>query len=202
MCPAGLLCVQVKEDGTIDYYPIQFKLYRHTTLPPPLKSSSLPWPLASLFGTLGITSSKQPSPTPLVTGGMAPGGSEDGPVQPPLPRRELYYYAAFTGNTTFKQVWGLFSYTQLMYVHCSLAITIIMCHLCHNESIATFITTCLCRVNHQPQCMYSTLYINPNVCTRIYNVHTLGYNVCTCTLYPNCIHIHTYIIQHTCIYCI
>ena len=96
---------QVKDDSSVDYYPIQFKVYRHTTLPPPAKPSSLPWPIASVFGTLGIVSSSKPVPSaPLNSAGIGPGGTEGGPIQPPLPRRALYYYAAFTASTTLAQV--------------------------------------------------------------------------------------------------
>ena len=95
---------KVKADGSIDFYPVQFRVYRHTTLPPPGKPSSLPWPIASVFGTLGITSSKPAPPSVLSSAGVGSGVTEGGPLQPTIPRRVLYYYAAFTARTTIREV--------------------------------------------------------------------------------------------------
>ena len=102
--PPHALSSQVRPDGTVDFYPVQFKVYRHTTLPPPAKPSSLPWPIASVFGTLGITSPKPVPSSPLSSAGVISGGTEGGPIQPPLPRRVLYYYAAFIESTTIEEV--------------------------------------------------------------------------------------------------
>ncbi|CAI8006046.1 Ubiquitin carboxyl-terminal hydrolase 32, partial [Geodia barretti] len=94
----------VRADGSIDFHPVQFKVYRHTTLPPAGKQSSLPWPLPSFFGTLGISSSKPATPPIVSSAGVGPGGADGGPIQPPLPRRVLYYYAAFTGATAVAEM--------------------------------------------------------------------------------------------------
>ena len=94
----------MRADGSIDFHPVQFKVYRHTTLPPAGKQSSLPWPLPSFFGTLGISSSKPATPPIVSSAGVGPGGADGGPIQPPLPRRVLYYYAAFTGATAVAEV--------------------------------------------------------------------------------------------------
>ena len=77
-----------------------FKIYRHTTLPPPIKGSSLPWPFASIFGTLGLTAGPTQPATPIITGGVA----ESNPTQPPIPRRVAYYTAAFEKSTTLGKV--------------------------------------------------------------------------------------------------
>lgn len=86
----------------IELYPLFFKIYRHTTLPPPVKGSSLPWPLAHIVGSLGLGSFATPTlpAPPLIMGG----GAESGPTQPPMPRRVAYYQAAFNRCTTVEEV--------------------------------------------------------------------------------------------------
>ena len=106
----------MRADGSIDFHPVQFKVYRHTTLPPAGKQSSLPWPLPSFFGTLGISSSKPATPPIVSSAGVGPGGADGGPIQPPLPRRVLYYYAAFTGATAVAEV--IILYTLYTCVNC------------------------------------------------------------------------------------
>ena len=103
----------MRADGSIDFHPVQFKVYRHTTLPPAGKQSSLPWPLPSFFGTLGISSSKPATPPIVSSAGVGPGGADGGPIQPPLPRRVLYYYAAFTGATAVAEVIILYNLCEL-----------------------------------------------------------------------------------------
>ena len=108
----------MRQDGSIDFHPVQFKVYHHTTLPPAGKQSSLPWPLPSFFGTLGIISSKPATPPIVSSAGVGPGGADGGPIQPPIPRRVLYYYAAFTGATTVAEV-----------LYCTQYIPVCMCVL-------------------------------------------------------------------------
>ena len=96
------ISLQVREDGQIELYPISFKIYRHTTAPPPTKQSHLPWPLPSLLSSMGLggnSSSPQPAaPTPLLA------AAGEGGTQPVIPRRVLYYQAAFDKDTKMKDV--------------------------------------------------------------------------------------------------
>lgn len=93
-------------DGSVELYPVSFKIYRHTTLPPPLKGSALPWPLASLLGHMGIINS-QPAqtPSPIIAGGSS-SADGSGAAQPPIPRRVPTYQAAFDKPTTVAEVGG------------------------------------------------------------------------------------------------
>lgn len=84
----------------MDLYPVFFKLYRHTTLPPPAKPSSLPWPLASLMNNLGIGLPTPSPPTPVTSGG----DGEVPPTQAPIPRRVPYYVSAFVKTATLADV--------------------------------------------------------------------------------------------------
>ena len=89
----------------MELYPIMFKIYRHTTVPPPVKQSSLPWPLPAILtsmGFMGSTSSQAPPPAPLIGAGAGGPASDGG--QPIIPRRVLYYQAAFDKPTTIKEV--------------------------------------------------------------------------------------------------
>lgn len=100
----GVYCdLQIDQNGMVDLYPIFFKVYRHTTLPPPIKPSSLPWFLSSLLNNLGLSG---PTPTPSAPLPMAVGsaGGEATPAQPPTPRRVPYYTATFVKTTTLAEV--------------------------------------------------------------------------------------------------
>lgn len=94
--------LQISENGEIELYPVSFKVYRHTTVPPPTKPSHLPWPLPALLSSMGLMSSPSPpqlsAPTPLLAAGAGEG------TQPVIPRRVLYYQAAFNKSTTVKEV--------------------------------------------------------------------------------------------------
>lgn len=95
------LVFQIREDGEVELYPISFKVYRHTTVPPPVKQSNLPWPLPVILCSLGVMSPSTPqpaAPAPLLA------GTGDGTQQPAIPRRVLYYQAAFNKSTTMKEV--------------------------------------------------------------------------------------------------
>ena len=101
-CSIQVVFDEKSHDVKIELYPLFFKIYRHTTLPPPVKGSSLPWPLAHIVGSLGLgsfTGPAHPAP-PLIMGG----GAEFGPAQPPMPRRVAYYQAAFNRCTTVEEV--------------------------------------------------------------------------------------------------
>ena len=94
-------------DSSVELYPVSFKIYRHTTAPPPLKGSLLPWPLASFLGSLGFLNNAPQSNTPTPI--LASAGDTSG--QPPIPRRVACYQAAFDKPTTVAQVRGRFFIT-------------------------------------------------------------------------------------------
>ena len=93
-------CYQVKDDsGSVELYPIQFEVYKHTNYPPASKTGKTPWAsIASWLGSLGIgnfgaSSSEAPPPPGL---GL--------PGEPIIPHRVLYYKATFDPDTTVLQV--------------------------------------------------------------------------------------------------
>lgn len=93
--------LQIRESGEVELYPISFKIFRHTTAPPPVKQSHLPWPFPAILCNLGLMSSPSPQPAPPAP--ILAAGAGDG-SQPVIPRRVLYYQAAFDKSTTMKEV--------------------------------------------------------------------------------------------------
>lgn len=102
LAPSPQIVQNGDNDVKVDLYPIFFKLYRHTTMPPPAKHSSLPWPLVSLMHSMGFGNS--PTPSAPIASSSGGGDGEMGPPQPPTPRRVASYSAAFVKTTTLAEV--------------------------------------------------------------------------------------------------
>ncbi len=143
----------------MDLYPLVFKLYRHTTNPAPLKSSNLPWPLASLLTSVGLLSNSPTVSAPLLTTG-------DDTSAPPQPRRVPYYQAAFPKTTTLAQVSQWYhSSTTLAQVsqwyHSSTTLAQLsqsrLCTLSTHCRLCTLSTHCrLCTLVHTLQALYTS----------------------------------------------
>ena len=89
---------QVTDDnGTIELYPIVFKVYKHSTLPANKTAKTGPWTaFLEIIGYIRTSSDTGVGST----GPALPGDS----AQPILPRRVLYYIASFDKATTVQQV--------------------------------------------------------------------------------------------------
>ena len=87
----------------VSLYPTLLKVFRHTTLPPAKQSKSTgPWnSMLEVFSFFGFRSGggADTSATPVGNTPL-PGDA----TQPLLPRRILYYSAAFYDNNTLQEV--------------------------------------------------------------------------------------------------
>ena len=86
----------VDDDGNLELYPIVFKAFKHSTLPPSKQTKSGPW--NSFLEIIGYI--RGPNEASTGAGSGLPGDS----VQPIPPRRVLSYTASFDKNTTVQQV--------------------------------------------------------------------------------------------------
>ena len=90
----------IDDEGSLELYPIIFKVFKHTTLPPSKQAKSGPWnSVLDVLTFLGIRSGGESASVPL----QGPGIPGD-PSQPVLPRRVLYYSATFDKKTSIQEV--------------------------------------------------------------------------------------------------
>ncbi|XP_019848743.1 PREDICTED: ubiquitin carboxyl-terminal hydrolase 32-like isoform X2 [Amphimedon queenslandica] len=93
----------INEEGVVSLYPTLLKVFRHTTLPPAKQSKSTgPWnSMLEVFSFFGFRSGggADNSATPVGNTPL-PGDA----TQPLLPRRILYYSAAFYDNNTLQEM--------------------------------------------------------------------------------------------------